>query len=73
MYLVGYLYEDYHDARSLERKVYDIHNTIISTGELPSFSPFTFLIITPPIFHHRKPVFSLFLSDLNRTQYRRSS
>jgi hypothetical protein len=24
MYLVGYLYEDYHDARSLEHKVYVI-------------------------------------------------
>jgi hypothetical protein len=29
MHLVGYLYEDYHDARSLERKINE-HKAIIS-------------------------------------------
>jgi hypothetical protein len=28
MHLVGYLYEDYHDARSLERKVQFLHHLV---------------------------------------------
>jgi hypothetical protein len=38
MHLVGYLYEDYHDARSLERKVLRTVSKSAISGYLPSLS-----------------------------------
>jgi hypothetical protein len=37
MYLVGYLYEDYHDARSLEHKVLELEFIILNISKTHQF------------------------------------